>query len=145
MLQTIFHSWERRLASVTTDCVVRPFEWGLDWLSPGNGHGDLSHLGARPLEQLQEWVEHVMADTDTFFTPPPTRDYTLSDQTSEGDSHLRFPSEIVTPHAENNIVHARLFSARRSRHAARRGARAAAMELGCRRPRRPVPVLPWTV
>ncbi len=32
MLQAFFHAWERRLASVTTDRVVRPFEWGLDWI-----------------------------------------------------------------------------------------------------------------
>ena len=37
MLQAFFHAWERRLASVTTDRVVRPFEWGLDWI-PQNGH-----------------------------------------------------------------------------------------------------------
>ena len=115
MLQTIFHGWERRLASVTTDRVVRPFEWGLDWMSAGNGHRDLSHLGARPLEQLQEWVEHIMADTDTFFTPPPTRDYTLSDEPSQGDRRLRFPSALVTPHPANNTVHCRLFKARADR------------------------------
>jgi hypothetical protein len=39
MLQVLFHSWERRLASVTTDRVARPFEWGLEWI-PQNGHGD---------------------------------------------------------------------------------------------------------
>ena len=27
-----FHAWERRLASVTTDRVVRPFDWGLEWI-----------------------------------------------------------------------------------------------------------------
>ena len=32
MLEALFHAWERRLASVTTDRVVRPFEWGLDWI-----------------------------------------------------------------------------------------------------------------
>ena len=32
MLSRFFHNWERRLASVTKDRVVRPFEWGLDWL-----------------------------------------------------------------------------------------------------------------
>ena len=37
MLQAFFHAWERRLASVTTDRMVRPFEWGLDWI-PDNGH-----------------------------------------------------------------------------------------------------------
>ena len=39
MLQVFFHAWERRLAAVTTDRVVRPFDWGLDWI-PQNGHPD---------------------------------------------------------------------------------------------------------
>ena len=39
MLQALFHAWERRLASVTNDRVVRPFEWGLDWIPPNGHHG----------------------------------------------------------------------------------------------------------
>ena len=50
-----------------------------------NGHGDCLP-GARPLEQLQDWVAHVMDDTDTFFAPPPTRDYTLSDRRQRATS-----------------------------------------------------------
>ena len=39
MLSLFFHRWERRLADVSKDRIVRPFEWGLDWLPPGaNGH-----------------------------------------------------------------------------------------------------------
>ena len=37
MLQPFFHAWERRLAAETTTRVVRPFEWGLDWIAQ-NGH-----------------------------------------------------------------------------------------------------------
>ena len=32
MLSLFFHNWERRLADVSKDRIVRPFEWGLDWL-----------------------------------------------------------------------------------------------------------------
>jgi hypothetical protein len=35
-LERLFHAWEHRLAASTKDRVVRPFEWGLDWLS-GDG------------------------------------------------------------------------------------------------------------
>ena len=42
MLQLLFHAWERRLAAVTTDRVVRPFEWGWDWTADFSaGLGDL--------------------------------------------------------------------------------------------------------
>ena len=89
MLQAFFHAWERRLASVTKDRVVRPFEWGLDWV-PDNGH----RPGGLPADVIGDWVSHVMADTDAFFTPPPTTDYTLT-PAPDGDL-LTFPSALVT-------------------------------------------------
>ena len=105
MLQAFFHAWERRLASVTTDRVVRPFDWGLEWL-PQNGH----HAGGPPAEAMDGWVSGVMADTDAFFTPPPTTDYTLT-ATADGDL-LTFPSALVTPHDANNTVRCRYFPAK---------------------------------
>jgi dienelactone hydrolase len=104
MLQAFFHAWERRLASVTKDRVVRPFDWGLEWI-PENGH----RPGASPAEMIGDWVSHVMADTDAFFTPPPTSDYTLRPAT-DGDL-LTFPSALTTPHETNNTVHCRYFPA----------------------------------
>ena len=35
VLSLFFHAWERHLASVSKDRVVRPFERGLDWMPPG--------------------------------------------------------------------------------------------------------------
>src|SRR5207248_8572096 len=93
MLQGFFHAWERRLASITTDRVVRPFDWGLDWI-PENGHA-----GATPAKVVGDWVSQVMADTDAFFTPAPTTDCTLR-PAPDGDV-LTFPSSLVTPHPAN--------------------------------------------
>jgi hypothetical protein len=101
MLQAFFHAWERRLASTTTDRVVRPFEWGLEWV-PRNG----TRADAPPSEVIRDWVSHVMADTDAFFTPPPTSDYMLR------SDELTFPSALETPHESNNTVHCRYFPAR---------------------------------
>ncbi len=99
---SFFHAWERRLASVTKDRVVRPFEWGLDWI-PDNGHA----AGAPPAEVIDRYVTQVMADTDAFFTPPPTTDYTLT-PAADGDL-LTFPSALTTPHESNNTVRCRYF------------------------------------
>jgi hypothetical protein len=104
MLQRFFHAWERRLASVTKDRVVRPFDWGLEWV-PDNGH----RPGGLPAEVIGDWVSHVMSDTDAFFTPPPTSDYTLR-AAPDGDL-LTFPSALVTPHEANNTVYCRYFPA----------------------------------
>ena len=99
MLARFFHAWERRLASATKDRVVRPFEWGLDWVSP-NGHEPVPAA-----DRLRRWVDEVMHDTEAFFETPPTRDYEFD----EAAGILRFPSAFVTPHPENNIVRARWF------------------------------------
>ena len=105
MLQAFFHAWERQLASVSKDRVVRPFEWGLDWI-PQNG---LPH-GTPPAEVLEHWVDHVMEDTDAFYAVAPTGDYHLSAPGADGDRTLSFPSAFKTPHAENNTVFCRLIS-----------------------------------
>jgi len=103
MLENFFHSWERHLASVSKDRVVRPFEWGLDWLTH-NGH----RPGAAPAEVIGDWVAEVMADTDRFFTPGPTEHYRLSEA-----NVLTFPSALETPHPANNTVVCRYFPASR--------------------------------
>jgi hypothetical protein len=110
MLQTFFHAWERRLASVTKDRVVRPFDWGLDWISQ-NGHDPV----APPHEQVNAWVARVMADTDAFFTPPATTDYRVSAGLGRGEQLLTFPSALNTPHTSNNTVYCRFFPARPAR------------------------------
>ncbi len=107
MLQAIFHAWERHLASVTTDRVFRPFEWGLEWI-PVNG----TPRTGDPASVLADFVAHVMTDTDAFFTPPGTTAYTLGPAAEDGERELTFPSALDTPHAENNTVHARLFAPR---------------------------------
>jgi dienelactone hydrolase len=122
MIERLFHGWERRLASVsTTDRVVRPFEWGLEWL-PRNGHGPAA--GAE--ERFAHYVDEVMRDTDAFFTPPPTADYLFTPAPAGlrrgGEAGtLTFPSALTTPHPENNTVHGRYFPATPKPGAPRRG------------------------
>jgi hypothetical protein len=111
VIATFFHNWERRLADVSKDRVVRPFEWGADWIS-SNGHD-----GLEPSAYLERWVEDVMRDTQAFFTPPSTTDFTFTEASADlarqGEAGtLRFPSAMVTPHPENNIVAGRWFPAR---------------------------------
>lgn len=114
MLQWFMHAWERRLVAVTKDRVVRPFEWGLDWI-PANGH----RPDAGPEDVLTDWVSQTMTDTDAFFAAPPTTEYTFAPQTDGSDGGLlTFPSAFETPHAENNSVYCRFFPAREPSKAA---------------------------
>jgi hypothetical protein len=120
MLARFFHAWEYRLASVTSDRVVRPFDWGVDWLSmpldPVGQGWEGPTTESSPFERVSAWVEHVMQDTDAFFTPPPTQAYSFEPATPDlrapGEAGtLRFPSALRTPHLENNTVSARWFPA----------------------------------
>jgi hypothetical protein len=106
MLQALFHAWERRLSDVTKDRVVRPFEWGLDWIP------DHDERDAVPADAIAGYVSRVMADTDAFFTPPPTTEYALT-PAADGDL-LTFPSALSTPHESNNTVRCRYFRPKES-------------------------------
>jgi dienelactone hydrolase len=106
VLQAFFHAWERRLASVDTNRIVRPFEWGLEWIAQ-NGHQRES-----PAATLAAWVADTMADTDAFFALPPCDRYTLSLSTAARERTLTFPSALETSDPENNTVWCRYFPAR---------------------------------
>jgi len=96
VLSRVFHQWERRLAAATTDRVVRPFEWGADWLHDSSSEGSEA-------DRLEHWAAAMLAESDRLYALDPSDDYTLS-----GD-RLSFPSAICTPHPENNVVRARFF------------------------------------
>ena len=103
MITRAFHRWERRLASASTDRVVRPFDWGLDWLRDQNvPQGDPSHA-------LQQWGEQTVSESEAFYATVPADDYRLDNDV------LRFTSAVHTPHTENNTVVARYFPESSSR------------------------------
>jgi hypothetical protein len=93
-----FHAWERRLASVDTNRVVRPFDWGLEWIGVPPSPD--------PLSAVQAYVSGAMSDSDRFFAAPPVTEFERS-----GDT-LRFPSALASPHPENNTVTVRIFPAK---------------------------------
>ena len=97
MIARAFHRWERRLASADSNRVVRPFEWGLDWIDGlgGDANATPDHLGS--------WAADAVSNSDAFFALEPTTDYSLDRE------RLSFPSAVVTPHPVNNTVRARWF------------------------------------
>ena len=118
MIARFFHSWERRLHAATTDRVVRPFDWGIDWIEP-NGH----EPGTPPEKLLLDWAAHAVADSDRFFDAPDTCDYVFTESPAKAGHHvlkdgssgsLSFPSALTTPHPENNLVRALYFRSPRT-------------------------------
>ena len=98
MIGRFFHAWERRLAAATTNRVVRPFEWGLDWVNHRGGSS------ADPAQRMEEAAAAALSDPG-WFASAPCPDYVLR------DGRLTFPSQIETPHTANNTVQARYFPA----------------------------------
>jgi hypothetical protein len=109
----MFHRWERQLAFATTDRVVRPFEWGLDWI-PENG----PPAGRSDAARLADWVSEVMTDTDAFFSAPPTDEYRVAND-PECTGLVTFPSAYTTPHPADNTVYCRYFRAGQAARPAR--------------------------
>jgi hypothetical protein len=97
--------WERKLATRDTNRVVRPFDWGSEWLHaigfpsfPLDSNGDAA-------SRLPAFVTEALGDSDRFFSYAPARDYRLQ------DGRLTFSSPAPSPHPENDMVHARWFPA----------------------------------
>jgi len=103
LIARVFHNWERRLAAAAQNRIVRPFEWGLEWID------GLDEREEDAVERLSAWASRTVENSHQFFALPPTDDYAL-----RGD-RLTFPSAVSTPHRENNVVHARYFPERSDR------------------------------
>lgn len=93
--------WETCLATRDTNRVVRPFEWGLEWL-------DSQPVPAptRP-EQLSAYARACVTRSDEFFDYETPTDFSLN------DGLLTFTSPSESPHPENNTVYGRYFRAER--------------------------------
>jgi hypothetical protein len=106
VIARLFHAWERRLHAVSKDRVVRPFEWGLDWIEtngpPQNGP---------PERILLDWASRAVSDSTRFFETPDTTDYTFRPGADGATGAVSFPSAFHTRYPENNTVHALYFQA----------------------------------
>jgi hypothetical protein len=105
VIARLFHAWERRLHAVSKDRVVRPFEWGLDWIE-ANGHRQ-----DRPEMVLLEWASNAVADSTRFFETPDTSDYVFRRGVDGAAGAVSFQSALHTRYPENNTVHALYFQA----------------------------------
>jgi len=97
--------WERKLATRDTNRVVRPFDWGTDWLHsvgypwcPPDANGNARDCVAR-------FVAEALDQSDRFFAYQPPTDFRLQ------DGQLTFTSPVPTRYGENNTVPALWFPA----------------------------------
>jgi hypothetical protein len=104
VIANFFHAWERRLHAVSKDRIVRPFDWGLDWIET-NGH----RPGTSPDRILLDWASHALANSPQFFETPDTSEYTFAKGLGGATGTLTFPSAMRTRYTENNTVDALYF------------------------------------
>ncbi|HEY7784984.1 MAG TPA: hypothetical protein VIB00_09670 [Pyrinomonadaceae bacterium] len=89
--------------------LVRPFEWGLSFIS--------DHVnGDDPREVLRRHTHAAMERSDLFYALPEINDFHL-----DGDQ-LTWTSAVRTPSTENNIAHGRFFPAERKKRSHYRSA-----------------------
>jgi len=101
------YDWDARLNSVSTNRVVRPFEWGLEWTRQWPAAVRVPQNGHDPHGYLKLLNQEGLADSDEFFGYVTPSDFVL-----EGN-RLRFTSPVKTPYPENNTVHGQWFPASR--------------------------------
>jgi pimeloyl-ACP methyl ester carboxylesterase len=133
MLKRYMHKRERRLAMLNDNRVVRPFEWGTEFIGKDAEAED-------PHELFKEFSRETIENSDQYFSIPTIADFTLSDPpavavgwpvgndspstgrrqppaTAGGSDHaippgfhtLTWPSAVTTPSPENNTAYATYF------------------------------------
>jgi dienelactone hydrolase len=96
------HGRERAHHERDNNRLVRPFEWGLQFIS--------DHVnGDDPRAVLRRHSEQAMAHSEEFYALPEISDFQL-----QGDQ-LTWTSAIHTPSQENNLARARFFPVRPKR------------------------------
>lgn len=103
MIAPFFRRWEHKLASADNNRIVRPFEWGPEWIgAPADDPA--------PSERIIEWARRSVAASDEFFHADAAPDYEL-----DASGRLTFTTALPSPFEINNRVSARVFHARKPR------------------------------
>lgn len=96
MLSRIFYKWERRLSERDTNRIIRPFEWGLDFLVEDPPEKDQKSF-------LTGYAKRAVRESDLYHAYEPVTDYRLD------GGHLTFTSPLRTIYPANNTVHGWFF------------------------------------
>jgi dienelactone hydrolase len=126
------YEWETRLTSVDNNRVVRPLDWGIEWVKDWpcrNGHAPSNSEACE--EFLRGYSRRIVESSDEFFSYSKPSDFRLERRAIQVFStreipdpkleaklrgkqanFLRFTSPVRSPHPENNLANARWFPAR---------------------------------
>lgn len=96
MLRRYMHRREREHAMRDNNRIVRPFEWGMEYVTENPN-------GTDPHDFFREHAKKAIAESENFFSSPEIKDYDLA------ENILTWTSGIKTNSPENNTVYARFF------------------------------------
>jgi Alpha/beta hydrolase domain containing 18 len=132
-------AWETDLTTRDTNRIVRPLEWGFDWLEGFDAAGDSSE----PVERMIAMNEEIIRRSDDFFAYQVPQDFRLEQRypalfptnvrpetlaqdaemkrladagETEVAEFLRFTSAVRTPYPENDQVNARWYPVPAGQH-----------------------------
>jgi len=105
MLKRYMHKRERYFAMLNDNRVIRPFEWGTEFITDHPNGDD-------PRKLFSAYSGKTVANSDEFFFDPRTADFELT-----GDQ-LTWTSGVSTPSVENNTAYATYFPHETNRKAA---------------------------
>ena len=106
MLKRLMHRRERHYAYLNDNRVIRPFEWGTEFIGAENQNG------RDPREIFRAYTKKVLADSDEFFHLPEISDFNFQNKI------VTWTSAVKTPSPENNTAYARLFAHEKDKKAA---------------------------
>lgn len=92
--------WEHKLATRDTNRVVRPFEWGADWLNRIGFPSYPADPNGNSAAAVDRFAAQAVAHSDRFYSYDVPTDFEL-----RGD-HLTFRSAAPSGYPENDTVHA---------------------------------------
>jgi pimeloyl-ACP methyl ester carboxylesterase len=101
--------WERKLATRDTNRVVRPFDWGTDWLNRIGFPTYPSDANGNSAACLGQFITEALADSDRFYSYEVPNDFQLRAR------ELTFTSPVRSGYAENDTVHALWYPAEKDR------------------------------
>ncbi len=111
--------WERKLATRDTNRVVRPFDWGAEWLNSLQFPPCSAEVNGNGAACVSRFIDEALADSDRFYSYPPVADYRLREDgiasARSRPARLTFTSPVRSPYPENNTVHALWFRAAKDR------------------------------
>ncbi|MGQ0541733.1 MAG: alpha/beta hydrolase family protein [Blastocatellia bacterium] len=106
MLKRYMHKREQYFAMLNDNRVVRPFEWGTEFVIENPNGDDTRKI-------FSEFSKDAIANSDQFFSSQAITNYQLSiinhPSENSGANQLTWTSSIETPSAENNTAYATYF------------------------------------